>query len=69
MEATRWKVGITQLIRNLNSPNIAFGFSIQDQHGAPLLTISYRTEAESKSAEVAVRLAIQDAVEISASRP
>lgn len=67
MKTPRWKVAITQSTTSRNSPDVAYSFSIQNQHGAPLLTISYRTEAELKQAEAAMREAIENAVEISTS--
>jgi len=42
-----------------------FSFSIQDGRGAPIVTISYATEEQSKEAEAVVRKAIENAVNIS----
>ena len=67
MERPRWKVGGTQSTMPPAHEMLddAYGFSIQDRHGAPLLTISFSTKAESERAEAAVRKAIENAIQIS----
>ena len=39
-------------------------FSIQDQNGAPLLSITYLTEAEAEWARETIEILLADAVEI-----
>lgn len=64
MTQARWKVGITQPILYSPAQRRGYGFSILNFHGAPLLSISYATEEESKHAEEAMRKAIENAADI-----
>ena len=67
MVASNWKVGKTQSTAPAghDTRDDVHSFSIQDQHGAPLLTISYRTKAESEQGEAAMKKLIENAIEIS----
>jgi len=60
-----WKVGKTQRTMSGVGGRHGFSFSIQDGRGAPIVTISYATEEQSKEAEAVVRKAIENAVNIS----
>jgi len=62
--ASPWKLGNTQPTNFGVGGRLGFGFSVQDQWGAPLLTISYATEEEAKEAEIIIRKAIEKAVDI-----
>lgn len=64
MAQLRWKVGATQRVIYSSAGRHGYGFSVQNFHGAPLLDIVFATEAESMAAEVAVRQAIENAVDI-----
>lgn len=68
MNSRQWKVGKTQATtppENHSKLDVAFSFSIQDRHSAPLVTISYHTEAEAKHFEAVVREAIEFAIDVS----
>jgi hypothetical protein len=64
MADNRWKVGET--ISTISGPSmvIGYGFSIQDFRGAPLLSISYKTQEEAKEAAAAIRMALEAAIDI-----
>jgi len=62
--ASPWKLGNTQSTKFGVGGRLGFCFSVQDQWGAPLLTISYATEEEAKEAEIIIRKAIEKAVDI-----
>jgi hypothetical protein len=64
MTVMRWKVGSTQATLAPGMPEGGYSFLIQDQDGAPLISIRYRTELESKRAESAVREALRNAFDI-----
>ena len=59
------KVGETQATTYAASRRHGFGFSVQDLRGAPLFTVVYDTEAESKTAEEAMRNILESAVDVS----
>ena len=77
-QQARYKVGKTQSVTYNTPPDLTkiriaprstaieygYGFSIQNAHGAPLLNITYATEAEAEQAEEAIRQAIENAVDI-----
>ena len=63
----RWKVGATQPARYGPSGTYGFSFSVQDSHGAPLLTLSYASEAEATRQEEAVRKAVEAAADVTTS--
>ena len=64
MAQLRWKVGATQPVLYSGAGRHGYGFSVQNFHGAPLLDITFATEAEAKEAEAAVRQAIENAVDL-----
>jgi hypothetical protein len=59
-----WKVGATERTVSGRTWRHGFGFSIQDFRGVSLLSISYETEKEAKRAELAIREAIEGAIDI-----
>ena len=52
-------------VQSFHGPNF-HGFSITDQHGAPLFSISFRTVAEAEAAHHAMGAALANAVEVTA---
>ena len=60
----RWKVGATEPAQYGPSLTHGFSFSIQDNHGTPLLTLSYTSEAEARRHEEAVRRAVEAAADL-----
>ena len=58
----KWKVGRTQSTQGVLESR--YCFSIQNEEGAPLLTICYAAEAEARAAENAIRRALKSAVDI-----
>ena len=61
----RWKVGVVEPTEYGPSLTRGFGFSVQDAHGAPLLTLTYASEAEAERAHEAVRKAVEAAADVS----
>jgi len=59
-----WKVGATERTVSGRTWRHGFGFSIRDFRGLALLSISYETEKEAKRAELAIRQAIERAIDI-----
>jgi len=59
-----WKVGATERTVSGRTWRHGFGFSIRDFRGLSLLSISYETEKEAKRAELAIREAIEGAIDI-----
>jgi hypothetical protein len=59
-----WKVGVTEKTVFGRTWRHGFGFSIQDFRGVPLFSISYETEKEAKRAELAIRKALEAAIDI-----
>ena len=57
-----WRVGKTQSTGPGVGGQYGFGFNIQNRDGAPVLTISYATEAAAEEAEIVIRKAIENAV-------
>ena len=53
-------------VGNTMSNTGGFGFSIGDQNGAPLLTVTFQTEAEAKEAEAKIREALKSALHVNA---
>lgn len=52
-------------VTSVNSTRgFSHGFSIQDQNGAPLLSITYLTAAEAEWARETIEIVLADAVEI-----
>lgn len=64
-DTSRWKVGQTQSVSYGPSRSYGYGFCVLDARAAPLLTITYKTQDESKRAEDLVREAIKNAAHIS----
>jgi hypothetical protein len=62
----RWKVGAIQATEYGPSRTYGFSFSVQDSHGAPLLTLSYVSEAEAEQAKEGVRKAVEAAADVTA---
>jgi hypothetical protein len=61
----QWKIGRTQSVTYGPGPaGKGYGFSIQDQHGRPLLSIAFDTKEDAEEAEAAVRVALAKAVHI-----
>jgi len=60
----RWTVSPTQAQIHGVGGQHGYGFVILDARGGPLLTINYATEAEAERAEVAIRAAIENAIDI-----
>jgi hypothetical protein len=60
-----WRVGATEKTVSGRNWRHGFGFSIQDSRGLTFLSISYETEKEAKQAEVAIRKALEEAIDIS----
>jgi hypothetical protein len=63
----QWKIGRTQSVTYGSGPageGSGYGFSIQNRHGVPLLSIAFATEEDSKEAEAAVHAALVKAVYI-----
>jgi hypothetical protein len=58
------KVGNTQSTMFGADRRYGFGFSVQDLHGAPLLSISYDTKEDAREAEALIRKALEMAVDI-----
>ena len=52
-----YKVGTTQPTQYSSARKFGYSFSVKTAHGAPLITIIYATEDESKRAEDMVRIA------------
>lgn len=63
----RWKVSATERTISGRNWRHGFGFAIQDFRGLPMLSISYETENEAKKAELAIREAVNQAIDISKS--
>jgi hypothetical protein len=60
----RWQVGPTQPVTYGLGHDDGYGFSIQDQHGGPLLTITFTVKEDAVVAQAAVRAALARAVHI-----
>jgi hypothetical protein len=65
----QWKVSVTQ--RTMFGPGgrHGFGFSVTTFRGAPLLTVTYATEAEASDAEIAFRSALSKAIDVTGHQP
>jgi hypothetical protein len=63
LEDLRWKVSATE--RTISGRN--WRHAIQDFRGLPMLSISYETENQAKKAELAIREAVNQAIDISKS--
>jgi len=59
-----WKVTATEKTVSGRTWRHGFGFSIQDFRGLSLLSISYETEKEAKQAELAIRRALEAAIDV-----
>ena len=62
----RWKVGEIERVQYSSATTWGFSFSVQTTNGAPMLTLSYASEAEAKQAHEAMRKVIEHAAEITA---
>ena len=61
---TSWKVSATDKTVSGRTWRHGFGFSIQDFRGLSILSISYESERAAREAELAVRKALQGAMDI-----
>ena len=59
-----WKVGTLQPTDIPGETEIGWEFNITTEHGAPLLTLVYKTKAEGSAAAVHVQAAIKKAASI-----
>jgi hypothetical protein len=62
----QFKLGVVQAmhIGPTGSPGLHYGFGITNQHGSPLLTISYLTEPEARAAHEVLTTALTAAVAV-----
>jgi hypothetical protein len=64
---SRWKVSNTQKAKyGPSGGHNGYGFRVETSNGAPLLLVSYDTEAEALEAEAAMRKIIQGAADVMA---
>ena len=59
-----FKIGEVTSVNSTRGRGFSHGFSIQDQNGAPLLSITYLTAAEAVWARETIEIVLADAVEI-----